>query len=182
MNESILITGANIGIGKECARQLALKPETKKVILACRNQEKAVAAKKELEILTGRSIFDIIIMDVSNVNSVRKAVATITKPIDAVILNAGGLGGNTAEKSTASGMNELVATNVLGHVVLVEELIKADKLKKVVLLANSEGVRGFKQMGMKPLAMKSSSEEEFVTILNGSFFGGNLMLCKPMVM
>jgi NAD(P)-dependent dehydrogenase (short-subunit alcohol dehydrogenase family) len=29
MNESILITGANIGLGKETARQLALKKETK---------------------------------------------------------------------------------------------------------------------------------------------------------
>jgi len=30
MNEIILITGANIGLGKETARQFALKPETKK--------------------------------------------------------------------------------------------------------------------------------------------------------
>ena len=30
MNESILITGANAGLGKETARQLALKKETKK--------------------------------------------------------------------------------------------------------------------------------------------------------
>jgi NAD(P)-dependent dehydrogenase (short-subunit alcohol dehydrogenase family) len=30
MNESILITGANIGLGKETARQLALREETKK--------------------------------------------------------------------------------------------------------------------------------------------------------
>ncbi len=54
MNESILITGANIGLGKETARQLALRKETKKVILFCRNQAKAEAAKKELEEQTGK--------------------------------------------------------------------------------------------------------------------------------
>ena len=133
MNESILITGANIGLGKETARQLALKKETKKVILFCRNQAKAEAAKKDLEEKTGKKIFEIIIGDVSDANSVRKAVEKIKEPIDAIILNAGGIVGKTAAKITPSGMNELAATNILGHVILVEELIKRDKLKKAVL-------------------------------------------------
>src|SRR5476651_1762302 len=150
MNESILITGANIGLGKETARQLALKEETKKIILFCRNQAKAQAAKKDLEEKTGRKIFEIIIGDVSDENSVRKAIEKIIEPIDAIILNAGGIVGKTAGNITPSGMNELAATNVLGHVILVEELIKRDKLKKAVLYVSLEAVRGVKQMGMKP--------------------------------
>jgi len=63
MNESILITGANNGLGKEAARQLALKKETKKVILFCRNQAKAEVAEKDLEQQTGKKIFEIIIGD-----------------------------------------------------------------------------------------------------------------------
>src|ERR1700743_3511594 len=117
MNESILITGANAGLGKEAARQLALKNETKKVILLCRNQAKAEAAKEELEERTGKRIFEIIIGDVADANSVRKAVEKIKEPIDAVILNAGGMVGKTAAKVTSSGMNELAATNILGHVI-----------------------------------------------------------------
>ena len=144
MNESILITGANIGLGKETARQLALKKETKKIILFCRNQAKAEAAKKDLEGETGKKIFEIIIGDVSDADSVRKAVEKIKEPIDAVILNAGGMVGKTAAKITPSGMNEIAATNILGHVVLVEELIKQDKLKKAVLLASAEAVPGVK--------------------------------------
>jgi len=122
MNESILITGANIGLGKETARQLALKNETKKVILFCRNAAKAEAAKKDLEEQTGKKIFEIVIGDVSDANSVIKAVEKIKEPVDAVILNAGGMVGKTAGKMTPSGMNELSATNILGHVVLVDEL------------------------------------------------------------
>jgi short-subunit dehydrogenase len=54
MNESILITGANAGLGKETARQLALKKETRKVILFYRNRARAEAAKKDLEEQTGK--------------------------------------------------------------------------------------------------------------------------------
>ena len=171
MNESILITGANIGLGKETARQLALKQETKKVILFCRNQAKAEAAKKDLEEKTGRKIFEIIIGDVSDADSVRKAVEKIKEPIDAVILNAGGMVGKTAGNVTPSGMNELAATNILGHVILVDELIKRGKLKKVVLYHSAEAVPGVKMLGMKPVAMKTSSVDEFAAVLDGSDFG-----------
>src|SRR5579872_841604 len=164
MNESILITGANMGLGKEVARQLALKKETKKVILFCRNQAKAEVAKKDLEEQTGKKIFEIIIGDVSDANSVRKAVEKIKEPIDAIILNAGGMVGKTAGKVTPSGMNELAATNILGHVILVEELIKHGKLKKTVQLASSEAIPGVKMLGMKPVAMKTSSIDEFAAV------------------
>jgi len=171
MNESILITGANAGLGKEAARQLALKKETKKVILFCRNQEKAEAAKKDLEEQTGKKIFEIIIGDVADANSVRKAVEKIREPIDAIILNAGGAVGKTAAEITASGMNDLAATNILGHVILVEELIKRDLLKKTVLSVSAEAVPGVKMLGMKPVSMKTSSVDEFAAVLDGSYFG-----------
>jgi NAD(P)-dependent dehydrogenase (short-subunit alcohol dehydrogenase family) len=161
MNESILITGANIGLGKETARQLALKKETKKVILFCRNQAKAEAAKKDLEEKTGKKIFEIIIGDVTDANSVRKAVEKIKEPIDAIILNAGGVVGKTAAKFTPSGMNELAATNILGHVILAEELIKRDQLRKTVLSVSAEAVPGVKMLGIKPVSMRISSVDEF---------------------
>jgi NAD(P)-dependent dehydrogenase (short-subunit alcohol dehydrogenase family) len=114
MNESILITGANIGLGKETARQLAMKKETKKVILFCRNRARAEAAKKDLEGNTGKQIFEIIIGDVTDADSVRRAVEEIKEPVDAIVLNAGGVVGKTAANMTPSGMNELAATNILG--------------------------------------------------------------------
>jgi NAD(P)-dependent dehydrogenase (short-subunit alcohol dehydrogenase family) len=48
-NETILITGANAGLGKETARQLALKRETKRVILFCRNRVRAEALRRKPE-------------------------------------------------------------------------------------------------------------------------------------
>ena len=80
MNKSILITGANSGLGKESARQLAMIKETEKIYLACRNLSKAEEAKQSLEESTGRFIFEIVIMDVSNPDSVRSAVANQSPP------------------------------------------------------------------------------------------------------
>ena len=53
--KTALITGANAGIGKEVARQLALRPEIARIYLACRNQDRATTAKAELEAATGRT-------------------------------------------------------------------------------------------------------------------------------
>ncbi len=170
-HESILITGANAGLGKETARQFALKQETKKVILFCRNRARAAAAKKELEENTRKKIFDIVIGDVTDADSVRKAVEELKEPIDAIVLNAGGVVGKTAAKSTPSGMNELAATNILGNVILAEELIKRDKLRKAVLAVSAEAVPGVKALGIKRVSMRTSSIDEFAAVLDGSYFG-----------
>ena len=77
------------GLGFEAARQLALKDETKKIILACRNAEKAKAAQESLEELTGKKIFDVLIIDVSDLESCRKAAENLTEPVDGIILVGG---------------------------------------------------------------------------------------------
>ncbi|MCH2033860.1 MAG: SDR family NAD(P)-dependent oxidoreductase [Tenacibaculum sp.] len=173
MNKSILITGANAGIGKETARQLALIKETEVVYLACRNLAKAEIAKKELIHETKRDIFEIVIMDVSNTESVKKAVSSLKNPIDALIMNAGGTGGKTPEKLTKDGVTELTASNLLGHVVLLDELIAQNKLNNVALFASSEAARGVQKVGMKRPDLKENSIEEFVSIFDGSKFKGN---------
>ena len=170
MNKSILITGANVGLGKDTARQLALIKETEKIYLACRNEAKAKAAKSDLEKTTGRSIFEIVIMDVSNPQSVKKAVASLSNPIDAIIMNAGGMGGKTPFEITKEGTTQMFATNLLGHVVLVDELLKVNKLKKIALYAGSEVARGIESMKLNPPNLKNHSVEEFTSVIDGSYF------------
>ena len=171
MIKSILITGANGGLGKECARQLALMDETEKIYLACRNEARAKVAKLSLEESTGKSIFEIVLMDVSDINSVRSAVEGLSGPIDALVMNAGGMGGKNFFDKTVDGVIQIFAVNVLGHVVLAEELLKSKKLTNVAIYAGSEAARGVRKMGMKQPNLKTSSVNEFESICDGSFFG-----------
>jgi NAD(P)-dependent dehydrogenase (short-subunit alcohol dehydrogenase family) len=167
-----LITGANAGIGKDIARQLAAGGEYSKVYLACRNKDKALAAKKDLEEITGKMVFEIISMDVSKPASVRAAVSSLIHPVDALIMNAGGVGGTTPFKLTPEGVTEQFAQNLLGHVVLLDELLKDKKLTSVAVLVGSEAARGVWQLGIKSPTFKSYSVEEFSSVCNGKFFEG----------
>lgn len=169
--QSVLITGANAGLGREAARQLALQKGIERIYLGCRNQAKARAAMASLEAETGRNIFEIVLIDVSDPASVRAAVAGLQAPVDAVILNAGGTGGRTPNDRTASGVTNIFAANVLGHVVLVDELLERQLVTSTVLYAGSEAARGIPKMGIARPELDTSSVEEFASIADGSKFG-----------
>src|SRR6201985_3864537 len=137
--KTVLITGANAGLGKEIARQLALRPEFAHIYLVCRNRDKAVAARTELEVQTGRRIFDIVLMDVANLDSGRAGLAGISGSVDALAMNAGVIGPKTMGL-TADGVTTVFATNVLGHVVLLEGLLAEDRLLEGVVVVGRDDV------------------------------------------
>ena len=106
------------------------------------------AAKAELEAATGRRIFDIVLMDVADLGSVRAGLAAINGSVDALVMNAGVIGPQSMDL-TADGVTTVFATNVLGHVVLLEGLLAEDRLGEVAVLAGSEAVRGVPKLRMK---------------------------------
>ena len=168
--KTVLITGANAGIGKDVARQLALRPEIARIYLACRNKDRAATAKAELEAKTGRRIFDIILMDVADLGSVRAGLAAIDGSLDALVMNAGGAGGKTPMDLTADGATYVFASNVLGHAVLLEALLTEDRLGEVAVYAGSEAARGVPKMRMKRPSFVSTSADELATVIDGSYF------------
>jgi NAD(P)-dependent dehydrogenase (short-subunit alcohol dehydrogenase family) len=170
--KTVLITGANAGIGKEVARQLALRPEMARIYLACRNRDKATTAKAELETATGRRIFDIVVMDVANLDSVRAGLAGISGSVDALVMNAGVIGPKTMDL-TVDGVTTVFATNVLGHVVLLEGLLAEDRLGEVAVFAGSEAVRGVPKLRMKPPSFVSTSADELASVIDGSYWASH---------
>ena len=57
-----------------------------------RNRERGLAALDQLRSETGRNVFELVIMDVADLRSVKSAAASLGR-VDAVVMNAGGAGG-----------------------------------------------------------------------------------------
>lgn len=170
--KTIVITGANGGIGKECARQLAMRSgsaEVSCIVLACRNEGKGREAAVDLQRRTGRSVFHVVVMDVASPASVRAALPQLPECVDLLIMNAGGVSPLTL---TEAGVTRMSADNVLGHAVLLEALLQAGRLSGAAVLLGSEAACGVRSLGFPKPVFASSSTAEFVSVLNGSFFDG----------
>lgn len=167
--KTALITGANAGLGKELARQLASDQGFSRIYLACRNRDRATTARSDLEAATGRRIFEVVVMDVADLRSVRAGLAALDGPVDALVMNAGVIGPGTMTL-TADGATTVFATNVLGHVALLEGLLAEDRLGEVAVLVGSEAVRGVPKLRMKGPTFVSTSADELAGVIDGSFF------------
>lgn len=88
--QTIIVTGANVGLGFEAARQFT-RLDAKKVILACRNLEKGEAAKKSIEETTQRRhVVEVWQVDLSSYESVKQFARGVEglERLDAIIENA----------------------------------------------------------------------------------------------
>ncbi|KAK7082227.1 hypothetical protein SK128_003196 [Halocaridina rubra] len=117
--KTVIVTGANKGIGLETARDLARRGAT--VILACRNMIRANTAKDEIEASGGRHV-EVMELDVASMESVRKFAKKLqNRQIDVLINNAGVA--DLPQQITEEGLELTVATNHLGHFLLTHLLM-----------------------------------------------------------
>ena len=125
-NKTFIVTGANTGIGKVTAKELARQGAH--VILACRNQAKTEDVIAEIKRDTGNDKVEYIALDLGDLESVRacaKALLARDIPIHGLINNAG-LGGQRG--TTKDGFEIQFGTNHLGHYLLTRLLL--DKIKQ----------------------------------------------------
>lgn len=169
---NILITGANSGLGFEAARQFALREGVSKIILACRNKSRAEDARVKLEELTGKTIFEILIVDVGDLDSCREAAEKLDAKIDGVILNAGGGGGTEPTKITKDGVMFIFGINVLGHVHFTDLIIENGKLSKTgsVMYVASFAARGAPELRAEKPPITEGSIQEWMSVANGTKF------------
>jgi len=125
--KSVVITGANVGIGFATAKFLAAIPEWH-IILACRNEPKAKAAIRDIKWGHPNAHISFAPLDLFSLSSVRHLPAALASlngsPIDALILNAGGI--NMKAKSlefSEDGFERTFQLNFLGHFLLANLLV-----------------------------------------------------------
>lgn len=130
--KTAIVTGSNIGLGLECARQL-LDLGLSKLILAVRDESKGETARKQLS--TGRSLaadaIEVWKLDLSSYDSIVKFAerANTLNCLDIAVLNAGVYKVNLTF-SPATGFEEDVQVNYLSTALLTILLLPILKAKK----------------------------------------------------
>jgi NAD(P)-dependent dehydrogenase (short-subunit alcohol dehydrogenase family) len=117
-----LITGANGGLGFENARALAAKNAT--VIMAVRDQDKAAAAKREIEEAHHDARLDVRGLDLASLKSIHDLADRVVDEydrLDILINNAGVMA--IPERKTSDGFEMQFGTNHLGHHALTSRLL-----------------------------------------------------------
>ena len=115
------MSGGNTGMGKETARDLSRKGA--KVIILCRDVEKAQLAATEITSETGNYVY-IERLDLASLKSVRHCADRVLDhipKIDILVNNAGVMG--CPSWKTEDGFEMQFGTNHLGHFLLTELLL-----------------------------------------------------------
>ena len=124
MVRNVIITGGNSGLGFETAKKIAKNKEFR-IILACRNREKAEEAVRKIKDETGNENILSIRLDTASLASVREFASDYVKQglgsIYALLLNAGINGMHTG--MTEDGMEIVFQTNHLGHFLLANLML-----------------------------------------------------------
>lgn len=120
-NKTFIVTGANTGIGKITALELA--KQGAHVILACRSKEKTERVLEEIRREVPDANVEYVHLDLSDLSSVRACAADLLDrrtPIHGLINNAG-LAGQRGQ--TKDGFEVQFGTNHLGHYLFTRLLL-----------------------------------------------------------
>jgi NAD(P)-dependent dehydrogenase (short-subunit alcohol dehydrogenase family) len=115
--KTIVVTGANSGIGFEAAKEFARKGAW--TILACRNMEKAQAALHQIQAEIPKGQAEIMQLDLASLKSVHKfadAFKSKYDRLDVLVNNAGIM--MAPYGTTEDGFEQQFGTNHLGHFAL----------------------------------------------------------------
>ncbi|HVK84874.1 MAG TPA: SDR family oxidoreductase [Kofleriaceae bacterium] len=124
-NKTFIVTGANTGIGKVTAKELARRGAH--VILACRSKAKSEPVVEEIKRETGNAQVELVLLDLGDLASVRacaEAVLARKLPIHGLINNAG----LVARGTTKDGFELTFGTNHIGHYLFTRLLL--DRLRE----------------------------------------------------
>ncbi|KAK4017950.1 hypothetical protein OUZ56_000024 [Daphnia magna] len=179
--KTVIITGANTGIGKETAIDLAKRGA--RVILACRDPKKAAIAKDDIIRESGNKNVVIRQLDLASLKSVRKFAADILKSelrLDVLINNAGCA---TIEKTlTEDGLEYQMQSNHFGHFLLTNLLlgliIKTGTAR--IINVSSEAHRMAKRLNLDDLTFDREPADSKILRIYGATKLCNILFSKEL--
>ncbi|GCE21236.1 SDR family oxidoreductase [Dictyobacter kobayashii] len=134
-----LITGANNGIGKVTALELAKRGAT--VIMVSRNRAKGEAAQAEVKAQSGNDKVDLLTADMSSLASVRQLSQEVHEKypqLHVLLNNAGGM--NNKREVSVDGIERTFATNYVGPFLLTNlllDLLKASAPARIINVSST---------------------------------------------
>ena len=137
-DKSVMITGANQGIGLAAARMLAQRGCT--LYLVCRNKQRGEDAVKQIIDESGNRDVHLLVCDVSSLSDIQKLAAEFGKsgrPLHVLINNAGVM--IKPPQKSIDGFEINFATNTLGSYALtraMEPLLKKSAPSKVIFVSS----------------------------------------------
>lgn len=114
---SIIITGANSGIGFECAMQMAKIAPNEQIILACRNTQAGEQAIQKIKQRTDHNHLICLPLDLASLRSIRDfktAFSKLSNPVITALVNNAGLQIVGKTSYTIDGFESTFGTNHLG--------------------------------------------------------------------
>src|SRR5213080_3535495 len=119
---TILVTGANSGLGLRSAEALASRGA--RVLMGCRNQEKAAVALEAVRKAAADAPPEVVPLDLADLDDVRACAERLTKELehlDVLMNNAGVMA--IPHQRTREGFEMQFGTNHLGHFALTGLLL-----------------------------------------------------------
>lgn len=140
--KTVVITGANAGIGFATAKYVAARSDWH-VVLACRNLAKAEAALQQIHKASPGSSASTLPLDLLSLHSVADFAVCLDRqnlpPLHALVLNAGGMNMKAKELEFSSDRFERTfQLNFLGHFVLTSLLLGKMQAPARILFVSSD--------------------------------------------
>ena len=160
--KTVIITGANGGLGKATAKELALRGA--KVIMACRNLDKAHAARDEILLdVGGRKHCDgsleIMLLDLASFESIKSFVEEVNARCDKVdiLINNAGVYSPTRQE-TDDGLELTIGVCHFGHFMLTALLLNKLEVSSQgrIIFVSSNGHFRHKQIDFDDIMWSST--------------------------